>query len=514
MMLGLDYGTTTTLAFSWMDEGLREQARILSSVFIDANGRILTDEDAYRNRTSQTGKYCHSPKSLLGKVNMFADSASLAGEDPRKLICATLTTVFESLSLQDGEDIRITLTVPNAWRDRQYILMRECVFRTADKAFGSRFNKEHFAIIPEPVAAALHFIINKPVDGTVDTNYAIICDIGGGTTDLAVVRCDKFVEGDVTDLRFEVICPMEGAPGLGGDNFDKALKEFFFPNGVPAEVPDHILWNTIRAVKAQLSRQATATFPLLNAKGDILKDARKKDVFLHCTQAQFEQVIRDYLVRVRAMLEQLKEKLLDYDPHCDLSKVYLLPVGGSCRIPAIRTILKDVFKADLTDMDNELNETYDSIASGAAYYTAWMSKGIKGYRNIKIVNHLPHRLAIRHSVNTLETWIEKNSPDGTYSPTILRPVRMNPDGKTFRIGCISLFQGEGSFVDPARNELLLEIDIDEPVYAHGRSLDEIPIVMEITIATSRIRRIRLVVENGREDGSDFEYEESFNLEVR
>lgn len=514
MKLGLDYGTTTTLAFSWRDEGLHEEARLLSSVFIDGNGKILTDESAYRNRSSQTGKYYHSPKSLLGRIDTFADSSSVPRDDPRELICATLASVFESLSIQDGEDIRITLTVPNAWRDKQYMLMRECVFHSAEKAFGSRFDKEHFSIIPEPVAAALHFIINKPVVGTVDTNYAVICDIGGGTTDLAVVRCDKFVEGDVTDLRFEVVCPMEGAQGLGGDNFDKALKEHFFPSDAPAAVPDHVLWNTIRAMKSQLSRQMNVTLPLLTGKGDILKDRRNKDVFLTCSRSQFESIIQDYLARIRAMLEQLRESLLTYDPHCDLSKVYLLPVGGSCRIPAIRAILKDVFQAELTDMDNELDETYDSIASGAAYYTALMSEGIKGYRNIRIVNRLTHRLAILHSVNTLETWIDKNSPDGTYSPKILRPIRMNPDRETFQIGCISIFQGEGSFVNPARNERLLDVDIEEPVYAQGRDLEDIPVVLEITIETSRIRKIRLAVEKGRKDGSDYEFVKTFDLEVK
>lgn len=505
MVIGLDYGTTTTLAISWKNGRIHEEARLLSSVFIDKEHHILTDEEAYKKRTALDGVYVHSPKSLLGNFNTFGNSDDYLNIRAKDLVCATLDALFDKIRLEGNDDMRITLTVPNAWRDQQYVMMRECVFRSAEKAFGPRFDKDRFAIIPEPVAAALHFIIKKELYGNSDTNYVVVCDVGGGTSDLAVVKCEKYNELYGIDLQFEVVCPMEGAPGLGGDNFDKELQLHLLPRGVPASVPDHVVWNSIRMLKSQLSSQECAKVPLVKSDGTLLLDGRNQPRFLSCTRYEFESLIRSYLDHLHRMLAELARKLSEYDPTCDLSKVYLLPVGGSCRIPAIRRLMQEVFRAQLIDLDNEREETYDSIASGAACYSAWLAHGIPGYHDIVIKNKLPHRLSIKYGENALETWVAKNDPDGDYCPKMLYPVCMNADGETFRIGTISVYQGDGSSVTEQKNELLLELSIDTPIHAHGRPLDDIPVRLVVCVRSARIHEIRLVVEAGNADSSDFVY---------
>lgn len=498
MFIGLDYGTTTTLAVSWQDGKIREAARLLSSVFIDKEHHYLTDEEAYKKKTAHDGLYVHSPKTLLGE----SKSGDVHAEE---LVCATLDALFRNVSLEPDEDVCITLTVPNAWRDRQYVMMRKCVFRSAEKAFGRRFNKEQFTIIPEPVAAALYFIINRTLDGTADINYVVVCDVGGGTSDLAVVKCEKFRELQNFDLRFDVVCPMEGSPGLGGDNFDMKLQNYLLPHGIPENISEHVVWTSIRALKSQLSYLEYARVPLVKEDGSPLLDYMNQLKYLDCTRGQFEALIHSDLDRLRQMLTRLAEALLQYDPYCDLSKVYLLPVGGSCRIPAIRQILYEVFKARPFELENEKAGTYDSIASGAAYYSAWLSNGIPGYRNIIIRNKLPHRLSIRYGENALETWVSKNDPDGDYCPKMLHPVRLNADGETFRIGVISIFQGEGNLVSGHENTLLFELSIDTPIHTHGRALENVPVKLVINIRSARVHEIRISVESGNADSTDFAY---------
>lgn len=497
MLIGLDYGTTTSLAISWLEGRPHEEGRILSSVYICNDGKLFTDETAYRNRTSSDGRFVRSPKSKLHNHE----------QDAQQLVCATLVSLFSNLNLAEKEDVRITLTVPNAWKDQHYVDMRNCVYKAAEQALGHRFDKDNFTIIPEPVAAALHFIVNKRMDGDKDTNYVVVCDIGGGTTDLAVVKCEKYREPDGIDLVFEVACPMDGDPKLGGDNFDEALMKYLLPDGVPAGVPEYVVWNSIKVLKSQLSTQDFAQIPLMKADGTILLDAHRRPKLLKCTRTEFEGLIKEYLNRLTTMLNILANKLQNYDSTCDLSQVYLLPVGGSCRIPAIRETLEKVFKARLCDMVNETEESFDSIASGAAFYSAWLAQKVSGYRAIEITNRLPHRLAIKHGDNALETWVPKNSPDGKYSPKMLHPIHMNPGGETFQIGKIQFFQGDGDFILENRNEHLkcADITIDEPIYAHGRRTEEIPVRLEVIIEQSRIHEVVITVDRGRENGRDFKY---------
>ena len=495
MLIGLDYGTTTSLAISWRGGHPHEESRSLSSVYICDDGTLFTDETKYRDRMNSGGRFVRSPKSKLHNHEQGA----------KRLVCETLVSLFRKLNLAENEDVKITLTVPNAWKDQHYVDMRNCVYEAAEQALGHRFDKDNFTIIPEPVAAALHFVVNKRMEGDKDINYVVVCDIGGGTTDLAVVKYEKYREPDGIDLVFEVVCPMDGDPKLGGDNFDEALMKYLLPDGIPAGVPEYVVWNSIKILKAQLSTQDFAQIPLMDADGNLLLDAHLRPKFLKCTRAEFEGLIKEYLDRLTSMLTILAHNLQSYDSTCDLSQVHLLPVGGSCRIPAIRRTLEKVFNTVLCDMVNEKEEFFDSIASGAAFYSAWLAQMVNGYRAIEITNRLPHRLSLKHGDNALETWVPKNSPDGKYSPKMLYPIHINPGGETFRIGKIQFFQGDGDFIQQNRNEHLkwADIIIDEPIYVHGRRAEDIPVKLEVIIEQSRIHEVVITVERGRENGHDF-----------
>ena len=512
MLIGVDYGTTTSLAISWKNGILHEESRILSSVFVDENKRILTDEAAYRNLSSQNGNYILSPKSLLKSNDNFSGNGDGDLPNPKEMVTETLTHLFRNISIHDNSPVHITLTVPNAWRDNQYMLMRECVVNAAKSVFGGRFNKDAFAIIPEPVAAALHFITHKEMAGDEDKNYIVICDIGGGTTDIAAVKYQKYRGDNGFDLYFDVVCPLEGDHELGGDVFDKALLNHLLPHGIPYDVPDFVAWNQIKALKAQLSRREFGQVPLLKKDGTLLKDGWNNPVYLKCTRAQFEALISPYLDKLKRMLVKLATKMKELDCRCDLSRVYLLPVGGSCRIPVIRKTLREVFPAQINDMEGEKNGYYDSIASGAACYSAISEKVFRGYNDIEIANRTAHRLALKHGDNALETWVEKNSPDGDYHPRELNPAEWVEEGVSFHVGKIAFYQGEGHTVDEELNVYNGGFTVPDMLYSHGKALESIPASLNVHIKQSRIESIKLVVKWGNEDGSDFVFLKDFSKE--
>lgn len=496
MLIGLDYGTTTSLAISWSDGGPREEGRIMSSVFIDNDGHILANEEDYRILTEKSGVCVKSPKAILGNNKAHASFDKNHKAKVHELVTATLTELLSGLKIDENEPVQITLTVPNAWRDHHYVLMRKCVFEAAEKVFGERFDPSTFSIIPEPVAAALHFLAGKRLDGDEEKNYVVVCDIGGGTTDLAVVKYEKYREAEGYDLNFEVVCPMEGDPQLGGDRFDLALQRALIPTGVPDGVPEYAFWNAIRDLKSNLSTIEHAQAVLMKADGAVHK-------VLCCSRSDFEREIKDDLERLEKMLTELKRKLKEYDKGCRFNDVYLLPVGGSCRIPAIRNTLLKVFNGHLCEMPNEKEETFDSIASGAAFYSAWMNKETTDFHDIKIVNRVPHRLAIKHGEDALETWVPKNSPDGRYCPKMLYPQKMNPDGETFDIGKITFYQGDGDRVTEGLNEQYQEpLVITQKAYAHKRRLSEIPVELTVVIEYSRIKEITIRIPQGKKNKED------------
>lgn len=496
MLIGLDYGTTTSLAISWSNGAPKEEGRIMSSVFIDNHGQILAKEKDYRELTKLDGFCVKSPKAILGDNQAHASFDKSHKTKVHELVTATLTELLSGINVGENEPVQITLTVPNAWRDHHYVQMRKCVFEAAENVFGERFDPSTFSIIPEPVAAALHFVVNKRMDGNGEKNYVIVCDVGGGTTDLAVVRYEKYREPDGYDLKFEVVCPMEGDPQLGGDKFDLALQRALMPTGVPDGVPEYAFWNAIRDLKSRLSTLEHAEAAIMKADGTLLKR-------LCCSRPYFEKEIKAYLGHLETMLTELKGKLKEYDKDCKFSDVYLLPVGGSCRIPAIRETMLKVFKGHLCEMENEKKETFDSIASGAAFYSAWMNKKKTGFRSIEIVNRVPHRLAIKHAENALETWVPKNSPDGRYCPKMLYPIKLNPDGETFDIGKITLYQGDGDYVTEGLNELYQEpLVITQKAYAHNRKLTDIPVELTVVIENSRIKEITIRIPQGQKNKED------------
>ena len=84
-------------------------------------------------------------------------------------------------------------------------------------------------ILPEPVAAALYYTyinLNEFSNGHKDL---LICDIGGGTTDLAIVRVKVETDKSHTqtqtcryNLSFNVLATA-GNPQLGGNDITKVL---------------------------------------------------------------------------------------------------------------------------------------------------------------------------------------------------------------------------------------------------------------------------------------------------
>jgi molecular chaperone DnaK (HSP70) len=207
-------------------------------------------------------------------------------------------------------------------------------------------------IVPEPVAAALHYGVAGGADGTTFLVY----DLGGGTFDISLIK--------MTDTSVEVLA-VGGNSRLGGADWDEKLF-------------DHLLEELITQWGDESVRDDEAELQELRT----IAEQTKKDL----SKAESKQIVRRYsgtaakVVVSRKELEEMTADLLEETVRItqrtldEAAERYpgirdqisqLLLVGGSSRMPAVAERLKREFSWEPRLSDPDL-----AVAKGAALYAA------------------------------------------------------------------------------------------------------------------------------------------------
>lgn len=210
--IGIDYGTTT----SWIAvQGVKEitLASLKSACCILKDGQKEFGQRAYNSRAN--GTFIRSPKTSIAKRSWkdFRDKYSyelndIIEEFSQKLI------VEGCRNFGNNENVlHVTVTIPNCYDGAQMKYMRDCFEKVLSERFPNRF-KLH--LLPEPIAAALYYVLGE--NKAMNFGHVLVCDMGGGTTDLALIKFYK----DNSSIKFEVVATMADAT-LGGDALDNEL---------------------------------------------------------------------------------------------------------------------------------------------------------------------------------------------------------------------------------------------------------------------------------------------------
>lgn len=207
-------------------------------------------------------------------------------------------------------------------------------------------------IVPEPVAAALHYGATGSADGTTFLVY----DLGGGTFDISLIK--------MTDTSVEVLA-VGGNSRLGGADWDEKLF-------------DHILDQLIEQWSDESVRDDEAELQAIRT----LAEQTKKDL----SKAESKQLIRRYsgtaakFTVARKQFEEMTAELLEETiritnrtldeaeerhPGIRNQISQLLLVGGSSWMPAVSERLKHEFSWEPRLSDPDL-----AVAKGAALYAA------------------------------------------------------------------------------------------------------------------------------------------------
>ena len=303
---------------------------------------------------------------------------------PQEISAMVLQKMKKTAEDYLGQEVTdAVITVPAYFSDSQ---------RQATKEAGQIAGLNVQRIVNEPTAAALAYGVDK---ANKDMKIAVF-DLGGGTFDISILEFGGGV--------FEVLST-NGDTHLGGDDFDQVIIKWL-ADGFKADegidlTKDPMAMQRLKeaAEKAKIELSSSTSteinLPYISAEGGVPKHLVKT-----LTRAQFEQLAHDL---IQACLVPCQNAVRDANLQTsDIDEVIL--VGGSSRIPAVQTLVKNYFGKEPSKGVNP----DEVVAVGAAIQGAILNKE-SGVGDIVLLDVTPLTLGIETMGGVMTKLIEANT---------------------------------------------------------------------------------------------------------
>jgi molecular chaperone DnaK len=383
--LGIDLGTTNSVAAVATRTGVefilgpRGERIHPSVVAMPSAGGITVGAEAKLFRLTEPTNVLASAKRFIGQnylsplvqlaitgvsyaIEQGANSQPIAVIRDRRLTMPEVSSqvllyIKRCAERQLGAVVdRAVITVPANFTDAQ---------RQATKEAGRMAGLEVLRLINEPTAAALAYGFGQHLNETV-----CVFDFGGGTLDVSVLR----IAGEVIE-----VLATEGDFFLGGDDLDRLVTEHLASTMNsklrvdPRKHPPLLakLAMGAEAIKCHLSEHSAA-------EGDIddleLPNGKRVSLPFSLTQRSFESMIAGYIERSIAVAKQALAAA-NLTPG-QIGRV--LCVGGSTRIPLVRSLLTELFgrQPDISINPDEVVAHGAAIQAGSLSGTLSQSPGM------------------------------------------------------------------------------------------------------------------------------------------
>ena len=303
---------------------------------------------------------------------------------PQEISAMVLQKMKKTAEDYLGQEVTdAVITVPAYFSDSQ---------RQATKEAGQIAGLNVRRIVNEPTAAALAYGVDK---ANKDMKIAVF-DLGGGTFDISILEFGGGV--------FEVLST-NGDTHLGGDDFDQVIIDWLV-NGFKADEgidlsKDPMAMQRLKeaAEKAKIELSSTASteinLPYISAEGGVPKHLVKT-----LTRSQFEQLAHNL---IQACLVPCQNAMRDAKLQTsDIDEVIL--VGGSSRIPAVQTLVKNYFGKEPSKGVNP----DEVVAVGASIQGAILNKE-SGVGDIVLLDVTPLTLGIETMGGVMTKLIDANT---------------------------------------------------------------------------------------------------------
>ena len=303
---------------------------------------------------------------------------------PQEISAMVLQKMKKTAEDYLGQEVTdAVITVPAYFSDSQ---------RQATKEAGTIAGLNVRRIVNEPTAAALAYGVDKSHK---DMKIAVF-DLGGGTFDISILEFGGGV--------FEVLAT-NGDTHLGGDDFDQVIIDWL-ADGFKSEEgidlrKDPMAMQRLKeaAEKAKIELSSTTSteinLPYISAEGGVPKHLVKT-----LTRSQFEQLAHNL---IQACLVPCQNAMHDAKlSTSDIDEVIL--VGGSSRIPAVQTLVKNYFGKEPSKGVNP----DEVVAVGASIQGAILNNE-KGAGDIVLLDVTPLTLGIETMGGVMTKLIEANT---------------------------------------------------------------------------------------------------------
>ena len=191
-------------------------------------------------------------------------------------------------------------------------------------------------VLTESTAAAMAY----GIDVAGGPKNVLVFDMGGGTTDVTVVRYNEDIQND-HDESFHVIAT-GGNTYLGGDDIDDLLVKWIVEEINDIQYSSIIGSNNIRRKCREAKEKLCGNGSSDQTLSSVYIDVGKRSVLL--TIDVFNDVISPIVLKARAIVEEVLvscDNKMGQEDKFRVDEVVL--VGGASRVPAIRQMLSKRF---------------------------------------------------------------------------------------------------------------------------------------------------------------------------
>ena len=519
--IGLDFGTSNSVISSFADELHRRGSFVYSLpvtgsfmypslVYHESKSGILKGGVlAYNRRNLEPENIIHSIKRRILEEEVEVGGRNF---DVKRIISEILIGLLREVKSTELEMLpqMVTLTVPYYFKQLQNQIIKEAANIAFKEVFGLIPKIE---LLPEPVAAAIYVLFqNKSLN--ISERTLLVYDIGGGTCDLTLVRFSI----NRVNVEFEVLAN-DGVSDLGGDDIDNLLCEYVIQSeGIDYHALSKcdqkrlrgLLLNEVEKAKKILSSSDIASVIVTNLPSSAGRTFIDTEISRDTLESLMSMGNNSIIGRIQCCLDRLISKAGTHAVNIDT----IVPVGGTSRIPLIQRLFKDSFScAEILESDDE--DIFLNVSKGAAIYSALLVEGINPFgpsiKAFSVVTRVPHAIGVEKYNHQIEQMIKENSVTPSIGRQVYYPTRYNEDCSLVLLDKLSIYQGNGTHTNDSDILHVGDVDLSKySIYAHGRSLEKIPIELELE-ADSTTVKVNGCIRNSQLDGSDIIFNETLKM---
>ncbi len=380
-MIGIDLGTTNSLAAYWKDGRVQfipdESGNYLipsavSCICTEDEENFFVGREARELLACSKGETVLSFKRFMGtKKTWHLGNSNYTAMNLSAMVLKHIKNCAEAFL---GEPIdEAIITVPAYFNDKQ---------RSDTKKAAQIAGLKADRLINEPSAAALAYRMGQGMnpDKTEPSEYKnnlsdqslLVFDFGGGTLDLSYVECfDNVIE----------IIAVAGDNALGGDDIDHLMAEHFCKiHSIKKEELAPALWAKLLCRTEQAKRELKERESVR-----VLLEYEGKEYTAEFDEDLLFELCMPLFLKIRALflhlLEDAGHSVADLDD--------LIMVGGSSRLSVVKRFLTELLGREPV----VLGETDRVVAMGAGVYTGIRSRN-KDIRDMLMTDVGPFTLGV------------------------------------------------------------------------------------------------------------------------